>query len=251
MINTIFATKKNMSQVWDSNGKRIPITKFKIEPNYVVGEINTQIKTDKKDANSWTDQKVLEIGYGQKKLKNVSHPLRSRLKKLSLNTGLQKFFGIRDIKNTDTLNLGSTVPYQQIFKVGDLVQVKGRTKGRGFAGGMKRHGFHGGPKTHGQSDRARAVGSIGNRTTPGRVWLGKKMPGHYGSLNQTVKGLIVAHLDEKNHEIWLTGPVPGAFNGIVAIKNTNQCKKNFKLDLTASKIAQSSDTTPVAQKETK
>jgi large subunit ribosomal protein L3 len=100
---------------------------------------------------------------------------------------------------------------------------------------MKRHGFHGGPATHGQSDRARAVGSIGQRTTPGRVWVGKKMPGHYGDEAKTVLGLVVVHIDPTTKEVWLSGPVPGSISSQVRITKTGQTKQ-VELDLSASGI---------------
>src|SRR5258708_34763995 len=106
---------------------------------------------------------------------------------------------------------------EQILQVGDMVTVQGTTKGRGFAGAMKRHGFSGGPKTHGQSDRWRAVGSIGQRTTPGRVFRGKKMPGHYGVDTQTIKGLVVVYVDPETQVLWLNGPVPGHIKSVVTI----------------------------------
>ena len=236
MIDTIYATKKGMSQAWDTNGKRLAITKFLVEPNVVVGEKQTAVRTDKKDVHGWTQTRVVEVGYGAKKLKNMSKSLRARLEKLSLSTGVRVINGIRETEG-EALALGAQVPAEQILKVGDVVQVQGLTKGRGFAGGMKRHGFHGGPKTHGQADRWRAVGSVGNRTTPGRVWLGKRLPGHMGVETKTVKGLTVAYFDAESGELWLTGPVPGAFGGIVAIKSSGKAKKNFALDKKASGIA--------------
>ena len=233
MLKTIFATKKDMTQAWDQQGKRLAITKFKIEPNYVVGEKTTRVKTDKKVYSSWQDQKIVEIGYGVKKLKNMTKPLRMRLGKANLQDGVKQITGLR---TDEDFAVGSILPVGEILTVGSLVKVQGTTKGRGFAGAVKRWGFHGGPKTHGQSDRWRAVGSIGNRTTPGRVWLGKKMPGHFGTDTKTVSGLTIAHYDDDTKELWLTGVVPGAFNSIVAITVTDKQKKNFALDKKASGI---------------
>jgi len=123
------------------------------------------------------------------------------------------------------------------------------SKGRGFAGAIKRHGFHGGPRTHGQSDRQRTPGSIGAGTNPGRIWKGKKMPGHYGVETKTVSGLVVVHIDLNNREIWLNGPVPGYKNSIVRIQKSG-VKKDIKLNktmLTDNKEA----VTPVEVKEEK
>ncbi len=236
MIDTIYATKKGMSQAWDVNGKRLPITKFLVEQNVIVGAVDAKVRTDKKDVAGWSDCRVLEVGYGEKKLKNMTKPMRSRLEKLQIKQGVRVINGIRE-QGDDKLEVGSSVNTAAVLKVGDVVAVQGTTKGRGFAGGMKRHGFHGGPKTHGQSDRWRAVGSVGNRTTPGRVWLGKRLPGHMGVTTKTVSGLVVAYFDATSGELWLTGPVPGAFNSIVAITNSGKVKKDFALDEKASGLA--------------
>ena len=100
---------------------------------------------------------------------------------------------------------------------------------------MKRHGFHGGARTHGQSDRMRAVGSIGAGTTPGRVLKGKRMPGHFGTDTITIKGLVVLHVDPQTQELWLSGPVPGSFNSLLTIYKTNGQKK-IELNKKASGI---------------
>jgi len=249
MIDTIYATKKGMSQAWDVNGKRLPITKFLVEQNVAVGAVETQVRTDKKNVAGWAPARVIEIGYGAKKLKNMSKPMRSRLEKLQLNQGVRVINGVRE-HGEDKLEVGSSVDIAAVLKVGDIVAVQGTTKGRGFAGGMKRHGFRGGPKTHGQSDRWRAVGSVGNRTTPGRVWLGKRLPGHMGVTTKTVTGLVVAHFDPESRELWLTGPVPGAFGGIVAITNSGKTKKNFALDKKASGLSETvkAEAAPEVQK---
>lgn len=228
MIDTICATKKEMSQIWDAAGKRIAITKFFIEPNIVVGKIKAQVKADKTLADSLVDQSIVEIGYGEKKLKNVAKPMQARLNKLNLKKGVKTIVGIRETANSQQLELGQTINAADIFSVGSLVQVQGKTKGRGFAGGMKRHNFRGGPKTHGQSDRARAVGSVGNRTTPGRVWPGKRLPGRYGLETTTITGLTVVYLDPTTNQLWLSGPVPGAYNSTVIIKATGKMNKKFK-----------------------
>ena len=103
------------------------------------------------------------------------------------------------------------------FKVGQLINISGVSKGKGFTGVMKRWGFKGGPRTHGQSDRQRSPGSIGQTTSPGRVWKGKKMPGRAGGQKVTVKNLTVISIDEKNKILTLSGPVPGANKGIIKI----------------------------------
>lgn len=248
MIKTIYATKKDMSQIWDKAGKRVSVTKLAVETNVVVGEKVVQVKADKSQADSWTDQRVVEIGYGDKKLKRMAKPQRARLEKMKLVTGVRRIEGVREITTGEPLALGQEINATDILHVGDLVKVQGTTKGRGFAGAVKRYGFHGGPKTHGQSDRWRATGSIGNRTTPGRVWLGKRMPGHYGLETKTVLGLVVAKISEDGKEIWLTGAVPGSFNSIVRLTVTGQSKRQF--DLPAVNVTPTTEET-VAEPATK
>lgn len=221
MLNTIFATKVEMSQAWSEDGKRLPITKLKVSDNIVLSKRETQDK-----------QITLEIGYGHKKLKNVAKPLRSKIEKSGFSFGVKQVKGIKLLGEAteEVLKVGQTLNLNDVLTIGDVVEIQGNSKGRGFAGAVKRHGFHGGPKTHGQSDRERAVGSIGAGTTPGRVWKGKKMPGHYGCETKTVAGLVVVYIDQKNNELWINGPVPGHSTAIVRISKTGETKK-IKLNL--------------------
>ncbi len=117
------------------------------------------------------------------------------------------------------------VKLEEVFKVGDKVKVVGWAKGKGFAGGMKRWGFHGGPRTHGQSDRERAIGSIGQTTTPGRVFPGKKMPGRMGNNRVTLSGLKIFNVDDEKHLLMVTGVVPGARNGKIIVKKVKKLEK--------------------------
>lgn len=224
MINTIFATKVGMSQAFTKDGKRLPVTKLKVSDNFVLSKKETQDK-----------QVTLEIGYGQKKLKNVEKPLRKQIEKSGFSLGVRQVEGVKLGKQEEgekTLEAGQTLSVTDVLTVGDVVEIQGSTKGRGFAGAMKRHGFHGGPKTHGQSDRARAVGSIGAGTTPGRVWKGKRMPGRYGQETKTVAGLVVVYVDQAKQELWVSGPVPGFNTSTVRIIKTGVSKEiELNLDL--------------------
>lgn len=225
MLNTIFATKLEMSQAWSEDGKRLPITKLKVADNIVLSNKQTQ-----------DGRTTLEVGYGAKKLKNMAKPQRANLEKLKVAAGVKQVRGVKwtaadEAETAPTL--GSALPVAELLQVGDVVAVQGDSKGRGFAGGVKRHGFHGGPKTHGQSDRHRAVGSIGSGTTPGRVWKGKRMPGHYGCETKTVSGLVVVHIDAANGEIWLNGPIPGSRQAIVRVSKTGETRE-VKLHLPQS-----------------
>ena len=221
MLNQVFATKLKMSQGWTTAGKRVAITRCIVKDNLVVAQHNLPK----------SETKIFEIGYGKKKLKNVTKPLRTKLEKSGFSNGISTLHGVHN--TGDDIKTGDTISLNQVLEIGDVVKVQGTSKGRGFAGGMKRHNFHGGPKTHGQSDRARAIGSIGSGTTPGRVWKGKKMPGHYGNAAATVLNLVVLHIE--NNEVWLSGPVPGAINSAVTIVKSGE-KKNIVLDKKASGI---------------
>jgi large subunit ribosomal protein L3 len=224
MMTQVFATKQKMTQAWTKLGKRVAVTQLTAANNIVVA----QKLDDQQQPVSF------EIGYGQKKLKNVPKPLKSRIEKSGFSVGVQHIREVAAEQGTK-LKPGDTVKIQDVLSVGDVVKVRGVTKGRGFAGAMKRHGFSGQQKTHGQSDRARAVGSIGQRTTPGRVFRGKRMPGHYGVDAQTVIGLTVLHLDLETQTIWLSGPIPGHMKSVVRITKTGQ-NKAIELDQKASGI---------------
>lgn len=240
MVTTVFATKLGMTQAWTKAGKRVAVTRCQVEPNVVVG---TQPAVQ--------DHLIFEIGYGAKKLKNMSKPLRSRLEKGGFSFGVRQITGLRVAKPAEgeaaPLQVGQEIALNQVLSVGDVVQVQGVTKGRGFAGAMKRHGFHGGPKTHGQSDRGRAVGSIGAGTTPGRVLKGQRMPGHFGTETQTVKGLVVLHIDPSTKEVWLSGPVPGFATSRVVIEKTGETRP-VELDLASAGLEPVS--APAAEVET-
>ncbi len=254
MILNTFATKLGMTQAWTKKGQRLAVTRVSLDEMAVIGKQEVSVLDKNSQIKETLPCTILEVGYGKKKLKNMTKPLRSKLEKGGFSFGYKNLEGVRVV--TDAFQPGTETEYKAgdliaadaVLSVGDVVQVQGVTKGRGFAGAIKRHGFHGGPATHGQSDRARAVGSIGQRTTPGRVWLGKKMPGHYGVETQTVTGLIVLHIDTANKEIWLSGPIPGSIMSQVKISKTGK-KKNVELDLSASNLTAVQEKTEEATQE--
>lgn len=206
MAQTLFATKLKMGQAWTKSGKRLAITKLKVADNVVLGE-----KQMERDGYS-----AFQIGYGLKKFKNMTKPLKTILTKSGFSFGVRQIREVKPVAES-TMKVGDTVKMSEVLHVGDIVHVQGVTKGAGFTGVMKRHGFHGGPRTHGQSDRERAPGSIGNRTTPGRVFKGKRMAGHHGNVNMSVKNLQVVFMDEANNEVWVNGPVPSYNSATVRI----------------------------------
>jgi len=200
-----------MSQTF-IHGIRVPITKVVAGPCVV-----TQVKNRDKDGY-W----AVQLGFGERKIKNISKPLQGHLKK-STNLQIHKSTNfpryLREVrldKETD-YKVGDSVKVSDIFKVGDVVAISGTSKGKGFAGVVKRWHFAGGPKTHGQSDRQRAPGAIGQGTTPGRVLRGKKMAGRMGMERVTIKNIHVISVDAEKNEIALSGPIPGSFGSYIIL----------------------------------
>ncbi|MCH7951671.1 50S ribosomal protein L3 [Patescibacteria group bacterium] len=222
MINAIVGTKKGMAQAFLADGRRIPVTKIQAGPCLV-----TQVKSIEKDG-----YRAIQLGIGEKKAKQLTKPLAGHLKRATWPEP-EKAKGemprvLREMRlesdQDTTLNVGDVITADQVLAAGDLVNVTGTSHGKGFTGVMKRWGFKGGPRTHGQSDRARAPGSIGQTTTPGRVFKGKKMAGHGGNLKVTVRNLLVLKTT-KEGEVWVKGQVPGSRNGLVTIKKVGKAKK--------------------------
>lgn len=238
MLTDFFATKLGMTQAWTTSGKRLAITRCKAEDMPVVSVRTLNVINKQLQEKPVMEVQIAEIGVGRKKLANMTKPLRQKVSKSGFSFGFEKLKGIKmPVNEESSLEAGQSISIDQVLNVGDVVHVQGISKGKGFAGAMKRHNFHGGPATHGQSDRARAVGSIGAGTTPGRVFVGKKMPGHMGTDNQTVKGLVVVHIDQDTKEVWLSGPVPGVVTSQVRIRKTGE-QKTVDLDKKASGITE-------------
>lgn len=147
----------------------------------------------------------------------MTKALQGHIKKAGIETK-PRFLRQFQVSDTGDLKLGQEIQAGDVFQPGDSVKVVGISKGKGFSGVMKRHGFHGGPATHGQSDRARAPGSIGQTTTPGRVYRGKRMAGRMGGDRVTVGGLSVVHVDSEHQTITIKGLVPGGKNSFLIIQ---------------------------------
>lgn len=232
----------------------MPVTKCKVDDNVILGQQKCMINDQDKKNFSQKPALILEIGYGKKKLKNTSKPLRTIIEQSGFSFGVKQVKGVRMPLNdgddnetqADAFKVGNLIDLNQVLKVGDVVKVQGTSKGHGFAGVVKRYGMRGGPKTRGQSDRHRAVGSIGGQT-PGKVWKGKRMPGHYGVDTTTVTNLVVVHIDSENKEVWLSGPIPGHINATVKITNTGS-SKDIQLDETASGIKPMVESKPEEEK---
>jgi large subunit ribosomal protein L3 len=216
MINTILGSKQNMGATF-IEGTRVAVTYVKAGPCVV-----TQIKTEDKDGY-WG----VQLGFSQKKIKNISKQLQGHFKKALQDTKIQSYKEskvapryLREVRlgEATDLNVGDEITLTQVLKKGDVIAVTGISKGKGFAGVVKRHHFAGGPKTHGQSDRPRAPGSIGQGTTPGRVLKGKKMAGRMGSDTVTIKNLIVVDIDKEKDILAISGPVPGTKESLLIVK---------------------------------
>jgi len=204
-IEGILGRKLGMSQVFEPDGSAVPVTVIEALPCTVV-----QVKTKDRDG-----YEAVQVGFGTRK--RVNSPLRGHMGKLGQFRYLREF----GVENIGEWEAGKKVG-AEIFEAGDIVDVSGVTKGRGFAGVMKRHGFHGGPKTHGQSDRDRAPGSIGAGTDPGRVIKGTKMGGHMGTGSATVKNLRVMRCDSAKGILMVKGAVPGNEGVLLRVRRTKR-----------------------------
>jgi len=195
-----------MTTVFGAQGQAIPVTVIEAGPNHVLN-----IRTKERDG-----YEAVQLGYRAVDAKRLSKPVLGQMKGAGV--------AVRHVRemSTDSIddhNVGDVIDVD-LFNADDLVDVTGWSKGRGFAGVVKRHGFRGGPKTHGQSDRHRAPGSLGAGTTPGKVWKGKRMAGRMGNERRTVQRLRVVRVDGDRHLLLIKGSVPGAKNGLVYVRRT-------------------------------
>jgi large subunit ribosomal protein L3 len=201
MVQGIIGKKLGMGQIFADDGKVEAVTAIEAGPCVV-----TQVKTRDKEGYN-----AAQLGFGESK--RLNSPQKGHLKKLGQFKHLQEF----RLADTGDIKIGDKIDVS-LFKEGDLVNITGVSKGKGFAGVVKRHHFAGGPKTHGQSDRHRAPGSIGSTTSPGRVLKGMRMAGHMGNSRVTVRHLQVYKTDPERNLLLIRGAVPGAKNGLLLIK---------------------------------
>jgi len=208
MIQGMVGRKLGMSQVFDESGVVHPVTVIECGPNVV-----TQIRTAEKDG-----YEAVQVGFGIDKRLNKPEQGHRKASGFMSDT-------LREVKADDVseFEVGQQINVDA-FTAGDIVDVTGTSKGRGFSGGMKRHNFSGAQKTHGQSDRWRAPGSIGASATPGRVLKGMKMAGHYGSARVTIENLTVIRVDTERNLLLVQGSVPGPNKGIVIVRRAMKGK---------------------------
>jgi large subunit ribosomal protein L3 len=208
MVNALIGKKLGMSQLFSPDGEVTPVTVIQVGPCTV-----TQIKSVASDGYN-----AVQLGFGEKKPQRTKKPLLGHFKK----SGKGPFAVVREVRVDDVgeFELGQEVS-ADIFQVGELVHVVGKSKGKGFAGTIKRWNFSRGPMSHGGMNK-RAPGSIGCSATPARVVKGKKMPGQMGNRRATVKGLMVVDVRPEENIILIRGAVPGGRNGVVFIKKSGK-----------------------------
>ena len=210
-MQSLIGVKKEQTQRFLENGMRIPVTLIDVKGISVVS-----VKTADKDK-----YQAIQLGFGKTKKASKAELGHAKGAK---RDGAPKFLReVRILTDEALPEVGTDVNPTEVLKAGDIVNISGVSKGKGFAGVVKRHGFHGGPKTHGQSDRHRAPGAIGQGTTPGRVYRGKRMAGRMGSDNVTIANLKVVDVDSET--VMIKGLVPGIINSLLVIKKTGEDKK--------------------------
>ena len=207
MVQGIIGKKLGMTQIFRDDGKAEAVTAIEAGPCTVI-----QVKTTAKEGYN-----AAQLGFGE--TKQLKSPQRGHLKELGQFKYLREF----RVDDTEAIKVGDRVDVS-LFKAGDLVDITGISKGKGFAGVVKRYHFAGGPKTHGQSDRHRAPGSIGAGTSPGRVLRGLHVAGHMGNSRVTVRHLEILEADPTRNLLLVKGAVPGAKNGLLLIRKSARGK---------------------------
>lgn len=210
-MTTLLGTKRGMTQIWAEDGTRIPVTVVDVTPNTI-----TALRTLEKDG-----YEAVQIGMGAVRPKVVSKPRRGQFEKAGVE--LQRH--VREVRMpVGEREVGQQIKVDEIFEPGTMIDVVGTTKGKGFAGTIKRHGFARGPVTHG-SQNVRRPGSIGMCKYPGRVIRGKRMAGRMGGERVTIKGLSVVAVDGEKGYLLVKGSVPGANGGLLMVRTTNMVQK--------------------------
>jgi large subunit ribosomal protein L3 len=203
----LIGRKRGMTRVFTDAGETVPVTVIEVLPNRV-----TQVKSADKDG-----YRAVQVTYGERRPQLLSKAVAGHFSKANVAPGAKLVeFRLTEKEGTD-LKTGSELK-ADIFKAGAAVDVTGTTIGKGFAGTIKRHNFAGGMASHGNSVSHRAPGSIGQRQTPGRVFLGKRMSGHMGSDRVTIENLKVIEVDLERNVLLIQGAVPGSSGGNVIVR---------------------------------
>ncbi len=206
MMLGLIGKKCGMTRIFSDDGSSMPVTVVAVLPNRIV-----QVKTKENDGYD-----AIQITTGTKKASRLNKPLANHFAKAKVGSG-DILWEMRLVKGNEGFSMGSEITID-IFKTGQIVDVSGITKGKGFAGVMKRYHFAGGFATHGCSVSHRVPGSIGQRQTPGRVFKGKKMAGHLGNVKRSIQNQKIVKIDGERNLIMIQGGVPGAPGGYVVVK---------------------------------
>lgn len=204
--------KCGMSRIFTEDGSSIPVTLIEATPNRV-----TQVKTEDNDGYS-----AVQVTAGVKRASLLTKPAKGHYAKAKVEPGRGLWEFRVSIEDAGKYEVGAEIKVDDVFTAGQVVDVAGVSKGKGFAGTIKRHHFRGQDNTHGNSLSHRVPGSIGQNQTPGRVFPGKKMSGHMGAVRRTAQGLEVVKIDAERHLIAVKGAVPGATGGDVIIRATSK-----------------------------
>jgi large subunit ribosomal protein L3 len=211
----LIGKKAGMTRVFTEEGASVPVTVIQVAPNRV-----TQLKTEEQDG-----YRAVQVSAGAHKASRVNKAEAGHFAKAGVEAGSNLMEFRLDSGEGEDLEVGGTLPLE-MFAAGQMVDVSGRTKGKGFAGGVKRHNFRTQDNTHGNSVSHRAPGSIGQCQTPGRVFKGKKMAGHMGNVKRSVQNLEVVRVDVERSLLLVRGAVPGAPGGdlvvLPAVKQANK-----------------------------
>ena len=232
----VIGQKEGMSRLFKEEGTSIPCTIIRVIPNRIA-----QVKTTKKDGYN----AMQLVGGDNKKASRITRPMKGHFRKTSVLAGKE----IREfrIADSEVKKVGGQIGVE-IFSEGQKVRVTGISKGKGFAGTIKRHNFHGQDNSHGNSLSHRVMGSVGQCQFPGRVFKGKKMPGQMGNERVTVKNLEIVKVDEERQLLWIKGAVPGSRNNTVLIRHLSD------IDIQAvspdTEPQQSDQTTPTSEPAT-
>ena len=209
MINGIVGRKKGMTQIFAEDGSAVPVTVIELESCRVV-----QLRTPERDGYS-----AVQIGFSETKERRIGKPRTGHLKKAGL-PALRRLLEFR-VDSVEGLEPGQEIKVEDVFTEGERLDACGRTKGKGFAGVIKRHNFQRGDMTHGGMSKRRP-GAIGMCATPSRVFKGKKMSGHMGNRKLTVRNLELVRVDPENGYLLVRGAVPGPVNGEVVLTKTKK-----------------------------
>jgi len=201
--------KVGMTRIFTDDGVTLPVTVLDVSDNRV-----TQIKTAEKDGYA-----AVQVAFGKRRATRVNKSLAGHLAKAAVEAGqVLKEFRLAKAEELGELKPGAKIPVQQLFKVGQLVDVQGITIGKGFAGVIKRHHFHSQRASHGNSISHKTPGSTGQNQSPARVFPGKRMPGHLGSVRRTISNLEIVRIDAERQLLLVKGSVPGSSGRDVVVR---------------------------------